>query len=715
MKNIELLAPAGNYDVALAALNAGADAIYLGGEMFGARANADNLTSEQIVDILDYAHLFGKKVYLTVNTLLKDKEIDEYLFDFLCPLYENGLDAVIVQDMGVLKYISENFPGLAIHASTQMTIMGLNTVKHLKKMGVTRIVTPRELSLDEIDCLKEANIEIESFVHGALCYCYSGQCYLSSFIGARSGNRGRCAQPCRLPYDVIYDRKVINEGNNKYILSPKDICTINILPEIIKSGVTSLKIEGRMKKKEYVAGVVSIYRKYLDKILNNESNYKVNPKEYQLLLDLFNRNGFSESYYKQHNNKKMISLKEPSFRLENRDFVEKINNTYSDKLLKKYINVKVMLKTGMPLTIEADGYNTVFYGKTTDIAQNKPVDIAFLDKQIRKTNNTDFVIENISYDIDPNLFMTIKDVNEARREFLSMLKDELLMSYRRNTPHKATQKSSDISNDKNELSISVLTNSFDQLKVAVDSVSNNTLIKRLYIDLDGYKYSDIKDAIYYCRDEDVEVYIALPRVARKKDMDIINKSYMELISLCDGVMVRNIEQYLLLEDKVNNFVFDSNINVFNQYALSYYKDKGEVTASLELNEKELYDLDFDEFIVYGKSPVMTSANCALNTMGYCSKQSESYQLCDRMNNKFMVKCNCMHCYNVMYNCQALSLFKFGYNIINKGYKNIRLSFIDEKSAEVEQIINLAKECFVDRKKVLDVEKTTRGHYNRGVI
>ena len=272
---VELLAPGGSYETVIAAFNAGADAVYTGGEKFGARANADNLTIEQLKSVIDYAHLHGRKIYLTVNTLLKENEIKKELYDYLEPLYVHGLDAVIVQDYGVLEFVRKYFPQLHVHASTQMTILGELTVKELKNKGVTRIVTPRELSIPEIKKIKEnCDIEIESFVHGALCYCYSGQCLLSSYIGGRSGNRGRCAQPCRMEYDVVKNGKVLNPGDSKYVLSPKDICTLKILPDIIESGVYSLKIEGRMKTALYVATVARTYRLAIDEFLQDPELYK---------------------------------------------------------------------------------------------------------------------------------------------------------------------------------------------------------------------------------------------------------------------------------------------------------------------------------------------------------------------------------------------------------------------------------------------------------
>ncbi len=308
----EILAPAGSYQCMIAAFNAGADAVYVGGSMFGARAYADNFDTEELISAIDYAHLRGKRLYLTVNTLLKEQELENSLSDYIKPLYEAGLDAVIVQDMGVLRHIKKEFPDLCIHASTQMTVTGIHFAKELKELGVSRIVTARELSYDEIRHIyEETGLEIESFVHGALCYSYSGQCLLSSLIGGRSGNRGRCAQPCRLPYE-LYDKNGRNlNSTEKYILSPKDICTLEILPDILKAGVYSLKIEGRMKKPEYVASVVSAYRKYID-ILKSGSAYDVDKEDIEILKDIYNRGGFSDGYYGRQNGREMMSLYKPN-------------------------------------------------------------------------------------------------------------------------------------------------------------------------------------------------------------------------------------------------------------------------------------------------------------------------------------------------------------------------------------------------------------------
>lgn len=308
---VELLAPAGSYESMVAAYSAGADAVYIGGAKFGARAFADNLDTDQMKKAIDYAHIRGRKLYLTVNTLLKQKETEE-LYDYLLPFYREGLDAVIVQDFGVFQMVREAFPDMDLHASTQMTVTGVRGAAWLQERGASRVVTARELSMEEIRKIHEqVPVEIESFVHGALCFCYSGQCLLSSMIGGRSGNRGRCAQPCRLPYQLYEEDSLLSR--DPYLMSPKDMCTLDLIPELVESGIYSFKMEGRMKKPEYTAGITSVYRKYIDQYLNDgKENFMVRPEDRSLLMDLYNRGGFSQGYYQQHNGKDMMSMQRPN-------------------------------------------------------------------------------------------------------------------------------------------------------------------------------------------------------------------------------------------------------------------------------------------------------------------------------------------------------------------------------------------------------------------
>lgn len=308
---IELLAPAGSYESLCAAVNAGADAVYIGGSMFGARAYAENPDEELLIKGIEYCHLHGRKIYMTVNTLLKESELTEKLYSFLLPYYLHGVDGVIVQDLGVVQFVHEYFPGLEVHASTQMTVTSASGAALLKEQGITRVVPARELSLAEIrTIIEETGIEVETFVHGAMCYCYSGQCLMSSMIGGRSGNRGRCAQPCRLPYQLDGDRK---NGAVSYLLSMKDMCTLDLIPDLMDAKIASFKIEGRMKRPEYTAGVVSIYRKYIDLYLQRGRNgYRVSEEDRGILMDLYNRGGFSEGYYQRHNGREMMAMERPN-------------------------------------------------------------------------------------------------------------------------------------------------------------------------------------------------------------------------------------------------------------------------------------------------------------------------------------------------------------------------------------------------------------------
>lgn len=344
-ERVELLAPAGSYEAFLGAVNAGADAIYLGGQQFGARAYADNFTKEEIVRALHTAHFYGKKIYLTVNTLLKEREM-EALYEYLSPFYEAGLDGVIVQDFGVFCYIREHFLGLPLHVSTQMAVTGARGAALLKEQGAVRIVPARELSLEEVRKMKEeADVEVECFIHGAMCYCYSGQCLFSSILGGRSGNRGRCAQPCRLPYE-IYDGKKRISGSG-YPLSLKDMCTLEYLPALLEAGIDSFKIEGRMKRPEYAAGVTAVYRKYIDLYYREGADgYKVEPEDMDRLRRLYIRSEIQTGYYERHNGKEMVTMEKPGYESCDEALLSKIRERYVREPEKMSVQMQAVVKEG---------------------------------------------------------------------------------------------------------------------------------------------------------------------------------------------------------------------------------------------------------------------------------------------------------------------------------------------------------------------------------
>ena len=487
----EVLAPAGSIEGLKAALYAGADAVYTGGRMFGARAYANNLSDEELSECIDYCHLHNKKLYLTTNTLMKQSEIYQ-LADWLVPFYEQGLDAVIVQDFGAFAFLKREFPNLDLHASTQMSVHSVQSAALLEKLGASRVVPAREISLEEIAAIRQnTSLEIECFVHGALCYCYSGQCLMSSMIGGRSGNRGRCAQPCRLPY--------VYEGKEQFWLSPKDICTLQILPEVLEAGVDSLKIEGRMKRTEYAAGVAAMYRKYVDLYCKKgKEGYHVEKKDIQDLMDLYNRGGFSTGYYQRYHGVSMMSMKrqnhygtEGAMLLEQRkggqltfkalenlqkgDMLESAtvaedvkkgrifsmkvrdagrlqkggiwNRTYNAKLMEglkeKYIGKilyekikgKLMIFKGKPviLTVTYDGPEGTASqsGAIVQAAQKQPIAEERVRKQMMRTGNSPYLFEHLQVVMDEDCFLPMQSFNELRRGALEALQEKQLQAYQR--------------------------------------------------------------------------------------------------------------------------------------------------------------------------------------------------------------------------------------------------------------------------------------------
>ena len=498
MGNREVLAPAGNYECFRAAINAGADAVYLGGSMFGARAFAGNFEEAELIKAIRTAHLYGRKVYLTVNTLLRNDELEK-LVQYVKPYYEEGLDAVIVQDYGVFAVLREAFPGLDLHASTQMTITGKYGAQLLKDMGAARVVPARELSAKEIrDIYDNVDVEIESFVHGALCYCYSGQCLLSSMIGGRSGNRGRCAQPCRLTYSA-------NGISEKYLLSPKDMCTIEAVPDILDAGVYSLKIEGRMKSPEYVAGVSYAYRKYVDMYLEKgRDGYRVEERDIRQLMDLYNRGGFCKGYYYAQNDKSMMTFDRPNhqgivignikngelvlsqevnpgdvlefpdgseyttptgkksgrlalpkgvlknpkngaavYRTRNNELLGQLRAGYIDNDIKIPVRMEIFLKSGERacLKLLSGDKELVVYGDVLEPSDKRPAVREDVVKQLKKLGGTVFTSDegSIVTDIQGSPFVPVRLLNDLRRNALEELESVLLSGYKRNHEYMKVQ------------------------------------------------------------------------------------------------------------------------------------------------------------------------------------------------------------------------------------------------------------------------------------
>ena len=701
-KDFELLAPAGNLEILKGVIESGADAVYVGGSMFGARAYANNFTEEELLEAIDFAHLRGVKVYLTVNTLIKNSEFSK-LYDYLLVYYKRGLDAVIVQDIGVVKAIHEYFPSMEIHTSTQMTVTGADGVRFLSQFGVTRVVMAREVSLAEMKRIhEETGMELEAFVHGALCYSYSGQCLFSSILGGRSGNRGRCAQPCRLPYTV--------EGKkDEYILSLKDMCGIKALDKLHDAGVYSLKIEGRMKQLEYACGVVKYYRSYID------SKKPVSDADYDRIKALGNRCGFTDRYYFDHNGSDMVTYVKPNF----------VSNAAEPSPEKRKLSIEgeLVLREGEP------GSLTVKRGDVTYKASIEPVSAALkapLDKKaaidrINKTGDTDFEFSHIKAQIGENVFVPNGALNKLRRDAISGLCDKLLKKYYRNDARYADMSrltaipehvvKSDAAHD--EAINDYTTICSCMTRTQLDTLIGYDCFDVFYLDFDMYDRKTLiqqfADDVKCLTKRNKKVYLMLPTIFRADSSDYFVSIAKELDKVSfEGFVVKNYEELYLTENLFTGkkVILDHNMYTFNDVSKSAFFEHGVSgdTVPLELNSKEIMHRNNigSQMIVYGYYPLMTTANCVHKNTKGCDKKQKLIYLKDRYNKSFAVCNNCKECYNTIYNSLPTMLTKNISKLKEAGIRSFRYSFTIETPKQIKAVMD-------DK-----VAEYTNGHYKRGV-
>lgn len=701
-KDFELLAPAGSLEIFKGVIESGADAVYVGGSMFGARAYANNFTEEELLEAIDFAHLRGVKVYLTVNTLIKNSEFSK-LYDYLLVYYKRGLDAVIVQDIGVVKAIHEYFPSMEIHTSTQMTVTGADGVRFLSQFGVTRVVMAREVSLAEMKRIhEETGMELEAFVHGALCYSYSGQCLFSSILGGRSGNRGRCAQPCRLPYTV--------EGKkDEYILSLKDMCGIKALDKLHDAGVYSLKIEGRMKQLEYACGVVKYYRSYID------SMKPVTDADYDRIKALGNRCGFTDRYYFDHNGSDMVTYVKPNF----------VSNAAEPSPEKRKLSIEgeLVLREGEP------GSLTVKKGDVTYKASIEPVSAALkapLDKKaaidrINKTGDTDFEFSHIKAQIGENVFVPNGALNKLRRDAISGLCDKLLKKYYRNDARYADMSrltalpehvvKSDAAHD--EAINDYTTICSCMTRAQLDTLIGYECFDVFYLDFDMYDRKTLiqqfADDVKSLTKRNKKVYLMLPTIFRADSSDYFVSIAKELDKVSfEGFVVKNYEELYLTENLFTGkkVILDHNMYTFNDVSKSAFFEHGVSgdTVPLELNSREIMHRNNigSQMIVYGYYPLMTTANCVHKNTKGCDKKQKLIYLKDRYNKSFAVCNNCKECYNTIYNSLPTMLTKNIGKLKEAGIRSFRYSFTIETPKQIKAVMD-------DK-----VAEYTNGHYKRGV-
>lgn len=692
MKKVELLAPCGSMESLYAAVCNGADAVYVGGSRFSARAYASNFDDENLIKAVNYCHLYGVKIYITVNTLIKDKEIKD-IIEYVKFLYEIGVDALIIQDTGLTYLIRKNFPDLELHASTQMTIHNAEGAKYYKNLGFKRIVLSRELSINEIKNISDdLNIETEIFVHGALCVCYSGQCLMSSLIGGRSGNRGRCAQPCRLPYTIVkekYDALTANnlkkqknelltkEELSGYLLSPKDICTLENIQDIIKSGTTSLKIEGRMKRPEYVAGVVNIYRRAINSYYSSSNEQFDFKGEVKKLAQLFNREGFSKGYLYGNNGRDMMAY---SFPKNTGLFLGKANADLSVRL-----EDNIAIKDG--IRVDEDGFTVLKIIKNSkEVEKAVRGDIVKLIPSNYKQNDTLFKTsdaqllndlqesfsENYSkknklqlvckFKIDEPFEISCKYANKSFIASGEKVQKAIKKTVDKERIEENLKKTGNTAFEFSSIEFSYFEEGFLPMSV-INSVRRDLLeqvesyiyaqnkrsfsgkfdfnreekkqnnMESLFVSVQKNSQlrqcikEDVKNVIVdiFSRESDIEIdsvseidiYIKVPNIIKEEFSEIV-KSIDKYSSKIKGIVTSNaaiIERY----SESMSIIGDYKLNIFNKYALDYYSSFLTGTCiSVELNRSEIGELTKNPpmpcmMLIYGRIELMVSEYCPIGS------------------------------------------------------------------------------------------------------
>jgi len=794
MHKPELLAPVGSKEALIAAVENGADAVYFGGKLFSARHYASNFTREELEWAIDYAHVRGVKAYVTVNTLIKDSELEEAA-DYLQFLCNAGADAVIVQDLGILHLLREELPELPVHASTQMTIHNVEGVRFLQEMGVKRVVLARELSLEEIRRIKkETNAEIETFIHGALCFSYSGQCLLSSMIGGRSGNRGYCAQPCRKKYRI--------NGIDGYLLSPKDLNMSEHIPALVEAGIDSFKIEGRMKRHEYVAGVVRIYRKLIERYFEAPENFQVKDDEKHMLRQLFNR-GFTTGYffgnpgselmsrkypynigtelgsvggYDQRKKLLSLSLKAPlrvgdgigtgggggvvvrSMYASNQrvsaansglvkipfdieiDKGSAVFKTY-DSLLMASLETKSIRKIPVKMSVKArigepvelcinDGENEIIVnGGLVSRAETKPISKDTIATQLKKLGNTVFEVQEISFEIDENIFIPVSELNELRRRAVGRLEAMRTQKWKRRC--KKPEIASGKRNKQLKPLLAVNTSTIECFEAAVDggadivyiggdiSENNEPQInadKRRFIERGNYNY-----ALEYAHKKGASVFINTPRII--KEMRGLN---MDLDA--DGFLVSNLGVLYHLRNMSKPIVIDYPINVFNRLTMEHllnpvfkYGDYCQrVTLSPELTLDEIRNLTpygAAECVVHGNFPQMVSEHNLVGSLFLGGIKDALLK--DEKGFGFPIKTDMQGRTYVM-NSREVCMLEYVPEIMEAGVGSLRIEAKTYDKAMTKEITLAYREAIDNVISGKKIEKQcpevyTTGHYFRGVL
>ena len=696
---LELLAPAGSPEAVTAAIQAGADAVYLGYGDFNARRNAKNFSLEELASAVSYCHVRGARVYLTLNTLVTDRELPAAA-QVAAQAAQVGADAVLIQDLGVLRMLRQAAPGLAVHGSTQLTVHSLDGVRRCAELGMSRVVLSRELSRDAIEhiCLN-APIEIEVFVHGALCMCYSGQCYFSSVIGGRSGNRGLCAQPCRLKYG--WGRRA--DGNP---LSLKDMSLAGYIQDLKKLGVKCLKIEGRMKRPEYVSVVTGVYARAIRE--DRE------PTE-QELCDLeaaFSRQGFTDGYYQDKKGSAMFGVREEA--PEPRELFAQARSQYqSGEFQRVDVILYAMVRPGEPIQVgvqDVDGRVVTASGPVPEPARTKPLTAEAVEKQLARTGGTPYRCARVRALVEPDLSVPVATLNALRRQVLEELSRQrgAVPESPKVGPFHAGVRY------ENRKDPPVFTLS---LRSAAQLTRELCALKPALLYLPAEEIAQHPKAVETALDTAGHVGVILPRICWDREREELDKQLTAARSLgVTDALVGTLD--LIAPAREHGFTLrgDFGLPIFNSQAIKELKRLGFVscTASFELKLAQIRDLSklIDlEIMVYGRLPLMITENCILkNRDGGCKRscEGENRLLVDRKGERFPVL-RAPGCRSEIFNAKRLYLADKAADYRRVGAWGARLSFTTESASEC---LHAARQYLGQER--FDLDQITRGLYYRDV-
>ena len=692
---LELLAPAGSMEALRAAVQNGADAVYLGCGAFNARQSAQNFTPQTLMEAVKYCHVRGVAVHLTLNTLVSDRE-ESQVCDLIRHAALSGVDAFIVQDLGVVELCRRIAPGVPVHGSTQMTVHSLAGVRLCAAWGMTRVVLSRELNREEIAYIcQNSPIEIEVFGHGALCMCYSGQCYLSAAIGGRSGNRGRCAQPCRLPFGF-------GRSEHKYPLSLKDNCLVHYVKDLEEMGVASLKLEGRMKKPEYVATVTRVYRQALD-----EGN--VTRTMEKALHDAFNRQGFTNGYYAADKGPQMFGIRDdktenPAWAKAARESYEAVENA----LVPVKFRATITEHRSELIVRDPDGNVCKAVGEQPQMARTRPLLAEDLAARLAKTGGTPFRCADVQCRIEPGFTLSAASINAMRRDVLTQL---MAVRARREAPELGrARKIREVFGRREEPGLTVQITSREQITGRLLNMG----LEKLYVPL--HLVTEDPDYFRYLVREGCPVAVALPRIVHDGEMEALMQDLRAARSIgVRDALVGNLGLLIPVRECGLAIRGDFGLNIYNSRAMEVCKrlELESVLLSFEMTLPQIRDVSKcvdTELLVYGRMPLMVTENCIMkNSTGQCICGQGQQKLVDRTGAEFPIIHDGRSCRSVLLNGKKLSLLDRQEDLHRLGLWSLRLYFTTENPREVDRVLR----DFVNGAP-FEPGSCTRGLYLRGL-